>query len=69
MSKATLFKDMGWSIVVSPISGDLYIYRADLPGEMVIGKTTEGYYADIYAHADKLVASASATFNELECEE
>lgn len=69
MSKATLFKDMGWSIVVNPVNGDLFIYRADLPGEMVVSRTKTGYTTEIYAHADKLVASASATFDELECEE
>lgn len=69
MSKATLFKDMGWSIVVNPVSGQLYIYRADLPGEMTIDVAKDGYSFNAYAHSDKLVTTAFATFDSLTCPE
>lgn len=66
---ATLLKTMGWSVVVNPVSGDLFIYRDDCPGEMVVKRTDKSYDIEIYAHADKLVASTSATFDQLYCEE
>ena len=69
MASAELLKSMGWSIVVNPVSGQLYIYRIGTPGEMTIDVNADGYEFNIYAHADKLVASASATFEQLECEE
>lgn len=67
--KSELFKAHGWSVVVNPVSGSLYIYRPDLPGEILITRDEVGYGAEIYAHADKLVASTSATFEQLHCEE
>ena len=64
-----MFKEMGWTVSCNPVSGRLCIYREDCPGEMVVKRTDKSYDVEIYAHADKLVASTSATFDQLYCEE
>ena len=60
---STLFKAGGWSVVYHPVNGELYIYRADRPGEMIINQTDHGYTFEAYAHSEKLVASAGVLFS------
>ena len=61
-----LMKCGGWSVVVSPITNELYIYRADLPGQILIRKSSTGYEAELFNdNSDELIASCSATFDDL----
>lgn len=61
-----LFKCGGWSVVCSPITNELYIYRPDLPGQILIRKTAGQYEAELFNdNSDELIASCSATFESL----
>lgn len=63
--KAELLKSMGWSIVVNPVSGQLYIYRADRPGEMTLDVTDTGYEFNAYADSETFVTGTFASFEAL----
>lgn len=63
---SNLLKSGGWSVVCSPITNELYIYRADLPGQILIRKTGSGYEAELFNdNSDSLVASCAASFDDL----
>ena len=65
----SLFKAGGWSVCYHPIQDELYIYRADRPGDIILTRSDAGYTCEMYAHSEKLVASMGALFADLECDE
>lgn len=67
--KATLLKTMGWSVVVNPVSGQLYIYREGTPGEMTLDVTDTGYEFSAYADSETFVTGTFASFEMLTSKE
>ena len=63
--KAELHKSMGWSIVINQITGQLYIYRSDRPGEMTLDATDTGYEFSAYADSETFVTGTFAPFTAL----
>lgn len=65
---ANLFKAGGWSVVYHPVSGQLYIYRDGVPGEMTLEATDTGYEFNAYADASTFVTGTFASFEALTSE-
>lgn len=67
--KAELHKSMGWSIVINQITGQLYIYRSDRPGEMTLGATDTGYEFSAYADSETFVTGTFASYEAMTSKE
>lgn len=67
--RSRLLESMGWKIVVNQVTGQLYIYRADHPGEMTLDVTENGYEFNAYADADTFVTGTFASFEALTSKE
>lgn len=60
-----VFKEMGWTVTCSPVSGKLTISRVGVAGEIVIPHHENHFTVSIIDDADQIVTTAIAQHKHL----